>query len=150
MVPVDLGGKKSAFNVLTIFVLVTETPLPFLQLVHCLSCHGTFVAGGMSKVASTPKRMAVEMDPLQSLSRETTTVAAKTLTPLKIFTPKQYGSTPSNKQLQCSSSTPSNKRRHQRRSTLKAQLAKTSAAQHQRQLGEGASSKLTAFLTSIQ
>lgn len=111
-----------------------------LQLVRCLSCHRTFVAGGLNKTSSTT---ATEVNSQQT--HEFTKPAVKLVSsPLAISstcTPRRYGSTPSNKL----------KHRRRRSSTLKAQLARSSAVQQQQgQLGVGASPKLNMFLTSVQ
>lgn len=108
-----------------------KSALPFivlvsfhLQIVHCLACRGSFVAGGVNKPTFESGRRAVDD---KSHHSKTKPAVVGTSTPV-------------------AKPTPSNKR--QRSSTLKAHLAKSLV--QQRQLDEGASPKLSTFLTSVQ
>lgn len=111
------------------------------QVVECLVCGGSFIAGGINKPSSKRKHSSIEISQANTKSKALLTAAsavASSSSPAlaALSTPKERSSTPSNQQ-------------HRRSSTLKAQLARSSSQQRLRQ-GQGNSPKLSAFLTSIQ
>lgn len=118
------------------------------QVVECLVCGGSFIAGGINKPSSKRKHSSIETSQANMKSKALLTAAsavASSSSPAlaALSTPKERSSTPSNR-----GPTPSNQQ-HRRSSTLKAQLARSSSQQRLRQ-GQGNSPKLSAFLTSIQ
>ena len=111
------------------------------QVVECLVCGGSFIAGGINKPSSKRKHSSIETSQANTKSKALLTAAsavASSSSPAlaALSTPKERSSTPSNQQ-------------RRRSSTLKAQLARSSSQQRLRQ-GQGNSPKLSAFLTSIQ
>ena len=121
----------------------------FAQVVDCRACGGSFVAEGLNKPSSKRKHSSIE-NSTASMTKfkapPTAKAVARSPKTVALSIPKERRTTPSNRGR--SGSTPSNQQQHQgrRSSTLKAQLARSSAHQQ----SQGNSPKLSAFLTSVQ